>query len=232
MDGPLKRLLGQGPYPFPLETFNDVFACGAATPLFTVSTRRPVTFMAGTHAHPGYAGESHGPSGRMVDSEFMTIQIEEEFVADLAREMFGKSAVADSIAVQIVVDILRQVPSDLPVSRTDPAPVVRHPIDSAITYLRESRETFSLGDVARVAGLSQFHLIRVFKAETGMTPYQYWVDCRLDLARRLLRGTDQRVAEIALGCGFKSISHFSTVFKRWMSVAPTEYRKAFRTWPV
>lgn len=82
-----------------------------------------------------------------------------------------------------------------------------------------------LDDLAAVAGVSRFHLIRCFKREMGVTPHAYVTSRRVARAKTLLgRGAD--LADTALACGFFDQSHFSRVFKNTIGVTPGQYRRA------
>lgn len=89
-------------------------------------------------------------------------------------------------------------------------------------------EEIHLADLARIAGLSVFHFSRVFKAETGETPYHYVASRRLERARSLLGTDDMPLAQLALARGFASQSHFTAAFTRAMGVPPGRYRRMRR----
>jgi AraC family transcriptional regulator len=86
-------------------------------------------------------------------------------------------------------------------------------------------EEVSLEDLAKVACLSRFHLIRLFKQVYGETPYQRLTRLRIELAcQRLATGSDL-VAHIALDCGFPNQTHFAAAFRRQVGVSPRDYRR-------
>ena len=57
-----------------------------------------------------------------------------------------------------------------------------------------------------------------------MTPHAYLLNCRIQHARRLLRGR-QPLAEVAHASGFADQAHFQRVFKRLTAVTPGHYRR-------
>lgn len=73
--------------------------------------------------------------------------------------------------------------------------------------------------------LSQQHMIRVFKAETGYTPYEYLKKYRLKKAAELLSFTDFPVTEIAAFTGFPSSSNFIYQFRKEHGMTPAKYRR-------
>lgn len=98
-------------------------------------------------------------------------------------------------------------------------------IKRAIEYLRDNLAAdCRLAEVASAANLSPFHLIRVFKAETGRTPHDYLVDLRIARARELLAGDNFTIKEIACRCGFQEPGSFSRIFRQKVGASPREYR--------
>ncbi|APC15845.1 AraC family transcriptional regulator [Pseudomonas frederiksbergensis] len=88
-------------------------------------------------------------------------------------------------------------------------------------------EPISLGQLAGLCALSEYHFARMFRESFGLPPHQYLLARRLTHARHLLRSTSQPLGEIALACGFASASHFTHRFRQAMKGTPGEYRQAF-----
>jgi AraC family transcriptional regulator len=82
----------------------------------------------------------------------------------------------------------------------------------------------TLADIAGEVHLSVFHLVRVFKDATGMTPYRFLTRLRIEKAKRLLCDTDLPIAQIASRCGFSSPGALSTAFVRHAGTRPSAYR--------
>jgi len=80
-----------------------------------------------------------------------------------------------------------------------------------------------LAELAALAGLSRYQLIRAFRRATGMTPHAWQVNQRVNLARDRLRA-GEAIAEVAYGLGFADQSHFQRVFKAHAAVTPARYR--------
>lgn len=85
----------------------------------------------------------------------------------------------------------------------------------------------SLDDMAKLALMSKYHLIRAFKRETGLTPHQFQIQNRVRKAQRLLRGS-AAIAEAALAAGFCDQSHLIRHFRRLVGMTPADYRLACR----
>jgi len=88
-------------------------------------------------------------------------------------------------------------------------------------------EPLRLAELADIARVSTYHLIRAFRAEVGLTPHAYLVDVRVRRARDLLRAGGIP-AEVALGVGFADQAHLTRAFKARIGVAPGAYRRAWR----
>lgn len=89
-------------------------------------------------------------------------------------------------------------------------------------------EPLPLAALAAIAGLSQDHFLRAFKAAVGQTPHQLVIARRIAEAQRPLHGTRLPVSEIATRCGFATPSHFSAAFRARLGVAPADWRRARR----
>jgi transcriptional regulator GlxA family with amidase domain len=86
----------------------------------------------------------------------------------------------------------------------------------------------TLAALARHAGMSERHLLRVFRREVGATPARYVETVRVDAARRLLEQTTSGVEHVARASGFGTAESMRRAFLRHLGVAPSEYRHRFR----
>ncbi len=80
-------------------------------------------------------------------------------------------------------------------------------------------------DVAKVAGISQWHFQRIFKALTNETLKTYIRARRLANSLDALVETDRRIIEIAMDAGFESHEAFTRAFKKAFGLAPIDYRQ-------
>ena len=88
-------------------------------------------------------------------------------------------------------------------------------------------DPISLGQLAGMCALSEYHFARMFRQSFGLPPHQYLLARRLTRAQALLRSGALPLGEIALMCGFSSASHFTHRFRQAMGATPGEYRQAF-----
>jgi AraC family transcriptional regulator len=87
-------------------------------------------------------------------------------------------------------------------------------------------DPLTLGQLAGMCALSEYHFARMFRESFGLPPHQYLLARRMEQARRLLRQTERPLGDVALACGFASASHFSNRFRQVMGATPGEYRQA------
>lgn len=83
-------------------------------------------------------------------------------------------------------------------------------------------------ELAAMLGITDRHLRRVFFAEYGVTPGQYFQTHRLLLAKSLLTDTRLTVTEVAMTAGFGSIRRFNDVFKKHYRLTPNKLRNKSR----
>lgn len=85
----------------------------------------------------------------------------------------------------------------------------------------------SVAALARSAGLSERHLARMFRAETGTTVGEHVEAVRVEAARRLLERSDEGLGAVARRCGFGTVETFHRAFKRRTGITPGEHRARF-----
>lgn len=83
----------------------------------------------------------------------------------------------------------------------------------------------SLKKLASIVNLSPNHLHVIFKESVGLTPYEYVLNKRVELAKKLIITGEKSMLDIALGTGFCSQSHFNKVFKKQTGTTPAQFKK-------
>ena len=81
-----------------------------------------------------------------------------------------------------------------------------------------------LSAIAKEVSLSQRQLERLFRAHTGVTPVQYYMEQRLDQARGMVTQTDMPLLNVAVACGFSSQEYFARAYKRRFGLQPSKDR--------
>jgi AraC family transcriptional regulator len=100
-----------------------------------------------------------------------------------------------------------------------------HRLGQVIEYIHAHLDAeLSIVELARIAQTSPFHFARHFRASIGLTPHQYVVERRIELAKWLLAGRNRSIADVAYASGFATQAHLTAVFRRLVGVTPRAYR--------
>jgi AraC-like DNA-binding protein len=90
----------------------------------------------------------------------------------------------------------------------------------------------SIGDVAKQLGYGKSRLYSLFSREVGMAPNDYRQRIRIKRCCEKLVQTDESITAIGIESGFGSSQYFSRVFKKYVGVTPTDYRRLFGARPL
>lgn len=86
-----------------------------------------------------------------------------------------------------------------------------------------------LDDLAAVAGVNKFTLVREYRARFGVPPSRALAAARVDRAKSLLRFTDETVESVGARCGVPDASYFARMFRRVEGVSPGAFRRHWRS---
>ena len=93
-------------------------------------------------------------------------------------------------------------------------------------YIEENyMHSISLYTASEKIYLSPTYISKIFKKVTGSNFVEYLTAVRMEEAKKLLLDYNNKIYEIGNMVGYKSIKHFSQVFKRYIGVTPTEYKE-------
>ncbi len=100
---------------------------------------------------------------------------------------------------------------------------------TVLRFMEENyQRSIQLADIAEAAGISAYHLNRLLRKRTGVTPRMLIEKIRIQKAEMLLVETDLNCADIAFQTGFQSVSSFYTAFKCTNGMPPGLYRQMRR----
>jgi AraC-like DNA-binding protein len=85
----------------------------------------------------------------------------------------------------------------------------------------------TLDELARLAGMCRFALVRAFTKEVGMPPHAYQTHLRVARARALI-AAGRRLSDVALDVGFSDQSHLNRHFKSLVGTTPGGYARMLR----
>lgn len=111
--------------------------------------------------------------------------------------------------------------------KTPPKPVEMSKAQQQLTLVKTFLDDFpqadvSLEELAKLAGISPFHLVRAFQKQFGFPPHAYQIQARLRYARTLLKA-GHSISDTAQECGFHDQSHLHRHFKKAMGITPKQY---------
>ena len=81
-----------------------------------------------------------------------------------------------------------------------------------------------LAELSGQVHMSPYHFARLFKRSTGTPPHRFVLRRRIDRATTLLTTGELSIGEVARVVGFRTSSHFTTVFRRTTGITPSVYR--------
>ena len=95
-------------------------------------------------------------------------------------------------------------------------------LDVAAIVSSRFREKLSIDELALLLEVSPFHLCRSFRAATGMTIHRYITIFRMSEAVQRLWSYRSKLTELSLDLGYSSHSHFSSTFRHFFGITPTQ----------
>lgn len=99
-------------------------------------------------------------------------------------------------------------------------------IENVMTYIEEHlHEEIRLEQLCKIAGMSRTYLCNRFKSITGKTFNEYLIELRIRKGMDLLNRTKLSITDVSLSSGFNDLSYFSTLFKKYTGISPSDYKK-------
>lgn len=140
----------------------------------------------------------------------------------------GGSLLVECIATAMAIQLLRDHGAHT--ARLDSAAMGRlddRRVRRVVDYMRENLgQRVELDDLAEVAGVSRFHLARLFKAATGESPHRFLLRLRVERAASLLSSDELPIAGVAAVCGFADQAHMTRQFRAAKGTTPGAFRVA------
>lgn len=145
----------------------------------------------------------------------------------------GSDLLTQSLSMQIAIELLRESRHSFSFRNTESSINMdnyrdKRCITRAVEYLESNFDKkISLDDLAHEMNYSSYHFLRIFKAETGITPFKYLMNIKIEKAKIMLKKTNLSVEQIGNSCGFESNSYFTQAFSNMTGVSPSTYRRRF-----
>lgn len=102
---------------------------------------------------------------------------------------------------------------------------VKSPLYKAEIMLSDIDRGYSVEEIAKVYDMSVEHFIRLFKKHFKVTPLRYRITKQIEKAKFMLTETNFGIFETAEQSGFKDGLYFSRVFKKYVGISPSDYRR-------
>lgn len=155
--------------------------------------------------------------GRMLERVGGRLARERSLGEEAARALIRATAREfDEFQSSLAIELMK-IDAAKPATRRD----ILQRVHRARAWLHDHvSRTVTLAELARVAGMSQFHLARSFAAVLGLPPAQYHLALRMRKAEEALRGGGMSIAEASMVFGFAEASSFSRAFSRVTGITP------------
>lgn len=103
-------------------------------------------------------------------------------------------------------------------------------VQAALDYIYDHyrEDTISITEIASAILVSEGHLSRLFKKDTGLSINTYITHYRMRTAMRLLRNIRYKVYEVGELVGYHDMGYFSNTFKKLVGVTPSEFQEKGR----
>ncbi|MEK4031253.1 AraC family transcriptional regulator [Pseudobacillus sp. FSL P4-0506] len=112
------------------------------------------------------------------------------------------------------------------IENTEPR-VIKQEIENVCHYLEvHYAEHIALDDLAKMANMNKYSLLRSFTRIRGITPYRYLQTVRINEAKKRLE-QGAKPLDAAIETGFADQSHFSNFFVEFIGLTPRQYRDIF-----
>jgi AraC family transcriptional regulator len=163
--------------------------------------------------------------------------IQDDMIREIGRAILSELVAESSAGRMFAEASALALAARLAHSYAEPAPlrpegIRSHQLDEirlrrVLDYIADNLDRdITVAQLASVACLSPYHFTRLFCAATGIAPFRYVSQQRLESAMTLLADGKQSLCDIALSCRFSSQATFNRAFLRATGVTPGAYRRA------
>ena len=101
-------------------------------------------------------------------------------------------------------------------------------VDYALQYIKLHYEHITVQDIADYIGINRSYLTSIFKKQLNVSPKEYLMRFKLNIAAKQLTDTTMSIQEIATGIGYDNPLTFSKIFKQEYGNSPRHYREEKR----
>ena len=159
-----------------------------------------------------------------IDNSDKNLQFQHYF-EDIFNEYKGTdifaTSLANAIATTLLIYLLRKYRDTITIKYDKK-------VNRQIDYIKSYISDIKLEDLSAMAYMNKFHLISEFKQSYRITPIEYLILKRIEVAKSQLISTNHTMEEISAIVGFNSQSYFNQVFKKKVGQTPSQFRRKHR----
>jgi AraC-like DNA-binding protein len=162
---------------------------------------------------------------------FEKLVVNDRRLLRLFRKNIALFTIEDTLAIQSLQtiffsELLRKY-SRLKSPKTDDR-LYTGPVKKSLELmLSDIANNYTLNQLCLGAGISHYSFLRSFKKVTGLTPFNYLRNYRIEIAKKMLK-KKHSIVDVALELGFFDQSHFHRNFRKVTGVTPGEYASVFK----
>lgn len=142
---------------------------------------------------------------------------------ELQSNQIGGNLLIDNLKTTLAIHLLRKYCSTKPKLSSYEDGLSRLKLREITEYIDANLDrNLKIAELARLAQISPYHFIRLFRKSLGQTPYQYILQRRIEKGKDLLQHSQLSTEEIAASLGFCDRSHFAKYIKRFTGLTPKQ----------
>lgn len=150
----------------------------------------------------------------------------------LALHLLNKQKTKNLVACDLLANALLNIVYEQVISRESSYNPVNRKTEEMIQQITEYldehyMEKVSLQEIAEKFHLNYYYLVHIFKSKMGMSPMKYITNRRIGESQNLMMNSALSITQIGEKLGFTDCCHFSSLFKKYIGITPSEYRKHF-----
>lgn len=159
--------------------------------------------------------------------EYLTLLMFDEY----SHKLPGYHYKLHCLLAMIIIELLRirQSYSVTPTNKEEQLPTSVEVMNQATAFINSNLDNpLKIGQLARVLGVSENYLYKIFKSTLGVSPQEYLLECKIGQAKQMLLYSNKSLTQIAGELAFSSSNHFSNLFYQKVGTRPKEYRSKAR----
>ena len=161
---------------------------------------------------------------KVLDNESIAESIK-RIVQELNSKTDGYASLVKSEIIGLIIRIARNLEKQRKF-RYDEDNLYNQYINHAIEYMKQNMlNQIAPQDIAENIHISANHLMHIFNNKLNKSVMQILRELRIERGKHLLAITSLSISETAYQCGYQSLQHFSTAFKKLTGLTPSMYRR-------